>query len=159
MAICEECLSEAPDDAARCGHCGEVVGGRECPDCLTRAKPEARVCRWCGHRFRSAEIQVEVEPRRMRAKVTPSFLFRGRFIPQEIELTEEKLVARAPGIFHLWTNETEIPWNKVSGFNYRDGVVWDRLTVETRGQESATIVGLAKSDGREIRTILRGLER
>lgn len=159
MPRCEECLSEAPEGAARCASCGEVVSGRPCPDCLTRARPEARLCRWCGHRFHSPEMQVAVEPRRIRAKVFPSLLFRGRFLPQEVELTEEGLVVSALGYFRLWTNESEIPWNKVSGFNYRDGIVWDRLTVETRGQESETVVGLAKSDGEAIRKILRGLER
>lgn len=159
MARCEECGSQAVEGAARCGQCGEVIGGKECPDCLSRSKEEARVCRWCGHRFQSPEAQVDVEPRRIRAKVAPSFLFRGRFIPQEVEITEDKLVVKAPGVFRLWNNETEIPWNKVSGFGYRDGIIWDRVTVETRGQESETVHGLAKSEGREIRAILQSLER
>lgn len=159
MARCEECGSQAAEGAARCGQCGEVIGGKECPDCLSRSKEEARVCRWCGHRFQTPEAQVDVTPRSIRAKVAPSFLFRGRFIPQEVEITEEKLVVKAPGIFHLWNNETEIPWNKVSGFGYRDGMIWDRVTVETRGQESETVHGLAKAEGQEIRAILQSLER
>lgn len=159
MTRCEECGSEALEGATRCSRCGEVVGGKECPDCLSRVKAEARVCRWCGHRFRSPELQVHVEPRRIQAKIVPSFFFRGRFIPQEVEITEEKLVVKAPGLFWLWNNETEIPWNKVSGFGYRDGIIWDRLTVETRGQESETVHGLAKTAGQEIRTILQSLER
>lgn len=159
MTRCPECGTEALDGAVRCAACGEVVAGKECPACLSRAKSEASVCRWCGHRFAGPNLEVDVEPRTVRARVLPSVLFRGRFLPQEVELTHEKLVARTPGIFRLWTDETEIPWNKISGFNYRDGIIWDRLTVETRGQDSATVTGLAKAEGRDIRAVLQGLER
>lgn len=156
---CDECLAEVPGGAARCRHCGEAIGGKPCPDCSSRIRSEARVCRWCGHRFRTGDVQMQVDARRIRGKVLPSVLFRGRFIPQEVEITDDKLVVRAPGAFYLWTNENEIPWNKVSGFHYRSGIVWDRLTLETRGQESETVLGLGKSDGREIREILQRLER
>jgi hypothetical protein len=33
------------------------------------------------------------------------------------------------------------------------------VSVETRSQESETVIGLAKSEGREIRAILQSLER
>ncbi len=155
---CEECLNEVIQEAARCGHCGEIVGGKACPDCLARCHEEARVCRWCGYRFRRGGAQQDLDHGEIRAGVLPSVLFRGRFLPQSVELTQEKLVVRTPGVFALWTHENEIPWDKISGFGYRNGMVWDRVTVETRGQESSTVIGLAKADGQRIRSILQHLE-
>ena len=155
---CEECLNEVMEGAQRCGHCGEIQGGKDCPECQAKSKPEARVCRWCGHRFRRDDVELTGAEGEIRAGVLPSVLFRGRFIPQSVEMTQEKLIVRVPGLFHLWTQDNEVPWDKISGFGYRDGVVWDRVTVETRGQEATTIVGLSKEDGARLRTILQDLE-
>lgn len=156
---CRECLGDVVEGASRCHHCGEVVAGEECPDCLSQVKTQARVCRWCGHRFKRATQKLAVAHREIKAQILPSFFFRFRLLPQEVEITEEKLIIRAPGMFHLWVDEDEIPWNKIAGFNYRNGIIWDRVTIETRGQQSSTITGLAKQDGVELRDILQNLEK
>lgn len=33
------------------------------------------------------------------------------------------------GIFRLWLDEDEIPWNKIAQFNYRDGIFWDMFAM------------------------------
>ena len=82
-------------------------------------------------------------------------LFRS---PQTISLTQEKIVISTPGPFNLTRKEEEIPWRKVAGFDYRSGIFWDQVTIETRGQSSSRMMCLAKADGARIRDVLQTLE-
>jgi len=85
----------------------------------------------------------------------PTLLQRGRFLCQTMSLTREKIVISTPGVFNLSKQEEEIPWKKVAGFDYRSGIFWDQVTIETRGQSSSRMAGLAKADGERIRNTLR----
>jgi len=157
---CPDCLSEIPDGAAVCRHCGERVEGKRCPECGTRCWPEARRCRWCGHRFEKEEVGVvELEPFEVTADRLATLVQRGRFRPQCLTLTPEKVVVHTPGLFNLSRREEEIPWAKVAGFDYHSGIFWDQITIETRGQRSTSVGCLAKADGARIRAVLRRLER
>lgn len=159
MKSCPDCLAEIPDDATFCRHCGERVEGTRCPDCGSRNWPEASVCRWCGHRWERASGRGEdFEPFEVTASLLPTVLLRGRFLRQTIRFTREKIVIATPGVFNLSRQEDEIPWRKVAGFDYRSGIFWDRVQIETRGQSSSAIGCLDKEDGERIRRVLRELE-
>lgn len=158
MKPCPDCLSEIPAGAAFCRFCGERVEGRPCPDCGSRGAPEAVLCRWCGHRYQQTSERVDFDPFTVQARVLPTVLQRGRFLPQTVHFTREKIVISTPGPFNLSRQEEEIPWRKVAGFDYRSGIFWDRVTIETRGQSSSTMACLAKEEGERIRKVLRELE-
>ncbi len=159
MKTCPDCLSEIPEAATFCRFCGERVEGKECPQCGVRNWSDAAVCRWCGHRYAASRQRLrQFESFEVTARSLPTFLQRGRFLPQTIRLTPEKIVIRTPGPFNLSRKEEEIPWNKVAGFDYRSGIFWDQVTIETRGQSSSRMTCLAKSDGQRIRQVLQALE-
>ena len=158
MKTCPDCLSEIPDTATFCRFCGERVEGKRCPECGARNWPDATLCRWCGHRFERNRGQVEFEPFAVTARLPPTILQRGRFLPQTMSLTQEKILICTPGLFNLSRQEEEIPWRKVAGFDYKSGIFWDQVTIETRGQSSSKMPCLAKSDGRRIRQVLQDLE-
>lgn len=158
MRPCPDCLSDIPAGAAFCRYCGERVEGQPCPDCGSRGAPGAVVCRWCGHRFQAEAPQVDFEPFTVEAQRLATVLQRGRFLPQTIHFTRDKIVISTPGAFDLSRQEEEIPWRKVAGFDYRSGIFWDQITVETRGQSSSTMACLAKEDGARIRNVLQQLE-
>jgi ribosomal protein L40E len=160
MKNCPDCLSEIPDAATFCRFCGERVEGKACSQCGVRNWPEAVVCRWCGHPYGGTRRHVQpFEPFEVSGRLLPTFLQRGRFLPQRIRLTPEKIVISTPGPFNLSRKEEEIPWNKVAGFDYRSGLLWDQVTVETRGQSSSRMRCLAKPDAERIRQVLQDLER
>lgn len=158
MKTCPDCLSEIPDAATVCRFCGERVEGVQCPQCGARNWERASLCRWCGQPFERSRGQMSFAPFIVTARMLPTILLRGRFLPQTISLTQEKIVLATPGPFHLFQHDEEIPWAKVAGFNYKSGIFWDQVVVETRGQSSARIVGLAKADGQRIRQVLQKLE-
>lgn len=159
MKNCPDCLSDIPDAATFCRYCGERVEGKPCPQCGARNWPEAAVCRWCGHRYGGARRRVQAfEPFEVTAALLPTILQRGRLLPQTISLNAEKIVISTPGPFNLSRKEEEIPWNKVAGFDYRSGILWDQVTIETRGQSSSRMTCLAKADGQRIRQVLQELE-
>jgi ribosomal protein L40E len=158
MKACPDCLSEIPREAPFCRHCGERVEGRRCTACGARNWDEATLCRWCGSRLEAEVDPVELEPFTVAARRLPTFLQRGRFLPQVMELSREKIVVSTPGPFGLSEREEEIPWSKVAGFDYRSGIFWDQVTIETRGQASTTVPALGKADGQRIRQVLRELE-
>jgi hypothetical protein len=159
MKSCPECLSEIPQDAAFCRCCGERIAGKRCPDCGSRCWDAARKCRWCSHEFESPAAGPEFEPFSVTARFLPTVLQRGRFLRQRIDLSREKIVVSTPGLFGLSRRDEEIPWKKVAGFDYRSGIFWDTVTVETRGQSSSAIPCLSKEDGARIRSVLQQLER
>jgi hypothetical protein len=158
MKNCPDCLEEIPIAATFCKHCGERVKGKPCPDCGTRCWEEARKCRWCGHLFHSTKSGLDFEPFSVEANLLVTFLNRGRFLPQVMRLTREKIVVTTPGVFRLSQQEEEIPWHKVAGFDCRSGVFWDLITIETRGQSSTVFSCLTKSDGEKIRAVLQQME-
>lgn len=158
MKNCPDCLSEIPAEAQFCRCCGERVEGKPCSACGVRNWFEAALCRWCGHRYESPRARIKFEPFAVTARRLPTILQRGRFLRQIINLTEEKIVIITPGLFNLSRQEEEIPWRKVAGFDYRSGIFWDLVTVETRGQSSSKMACLAKADGVRIREVLQALE-
>lgn len=158
MKTCPDCRSDIPEAAEVCRHCGERVEGKRCPACGARNWPEASICRWCRERFEAPGHQVEFESFTVTAHPVATLIFRGRFLPRTLTLTQEKILVRTPGMFNLTQGEEEIPWAKVAGFDYHAGLLWDRVRIETRGQSSSTIGCLAKEDGERIRELLRKLE-
>lgn len=159
MKACPDCLSEIPDAAVFCRFCGERVEGKACLQCGARNWPDAAVCRWCGHRYGGNRPRLQqFEPFEVTAGRLPTFLQRGRFLPQTMSVTPEKILISTPGPFNLSRKEEEIPWNKVAGFDYRSGIFWDQVTIETRGQSSSKVTCLAKADGQRIRQVLQELE-
>lgn len=117
------------------------------------------MCRWCGNRYERSRQRVQhFEPFDVTAELLPTVLQRGRFLPQTMRLTPEKIVILTPGPFRLSQKEEEIPWNKVAGFDYRSGIFWDQVTIETRGQSASKMTCLAKADGQRIRQVLQDLE-
>jgi ribosomal protein L40E len=159
MKTCPDCLSEIPEAASFCRFCGERIEGKACPQCGARNWSDATVCRWCGHRYGGNRTRMsQFEPFQVSGRLLPTFLQRGRFLPQTISLTPEKIVISTPGAFNLSQQEEEIPWNKVAGFDYRSGLFWDQVTIETRGQSASKMPCLAKSDGQRIRQVLQDLE-
>jgi len=159
MKACPFCLSGIPDAADVCRHCGERVEGKQCPDCRVLVSDEARRCRWCGHGFDTAPGGPQFDAFSVTARPLPTLLQRGRFLPQTISLSEEKIVVSTPGVFNLSEKAEEIPWHKVAGFDYLSGIFWDRVRIETRGQSSTELPCLSKSDGKRIREVLQQLER
>ena len=159
MKSCLDCLSEIPAEAQFCRFCGERVEGKPCPGCGARNWSEATLCRWCGHHYETLRGPVEFEPFSVQAEFLATILQRARLLRQTMNLTREKIVVTTPGPFNLSRKQEEIPWKKVAGFDYRSGIFWDQVTIETRGQSSCKMTCLAKSDGERIRKVLRDLEK
>lgn len=156
--ICPDCKSEVPDDAQICRCCGERIEGKRCPRCQSVCKEESIVCRWCHYAFQPIGKVVELEPFSIKAQRFPTIAFRFRLLPQELHFSTDKVTVTTPGLFYLWVKEEEIPWHKVAGFKYRDGIFWDTVHVETRGQSASEVKGLRKHDGAVVRAILQQLE-
>ena len=155
---CPLCQETIPGNAEMCSHCGERIKGKPCDDCLTLCPENAKVCRWCGFKFRLETETIGIDEFVINARFLPTLLIRSRLLCESIRFNEEKVVISTPGLFRLWVNEAEVPWNKVAGFDYRSGIFWDSVLIETRGQKPTMIRCLSKADGERFREILRSLE-
>ena len=185
---CPHCQSPIPRGAKVCGECNEIVKGQTCPDCLSECSPRAKVRKWCNFLFflgddeeecpdcltickkraKKCRICGHVLSMRsgfenfdsfvIRADMLATILLRGRFIPEQIEFTKDKIVVSTKGVFGLSVQLEEIPWQKIAGFNYLSGIFWDAVGIETRGQTGSVVGCLSKSDGQRVREVLQALE-
>jgi ribosomal protein L40E len=158
MKVCPECASDIPATALVCRFCSERIEGQRCSRCQAMNRAEAVVCQWCHHEFAPVGKYVDIEPFSIKAERFPTIAFRIRFLPQELHFSTDKITVITPGMFYLWAKEEEIPWHKVAGFKYRDGIFWDTVHIETRGQSASEVNGLNKQDGNRVREILQRLE-
>lgn len=155
---CPECTTPIPEAAQVCAQCGERVEGIRCEECLALSPEGARKCRWCGNRMQVAS-QRELKPFRVRASRMGTLLIRFSLFPQEARFSSEKIVIRTYGFLGLTSSEEEILWEKVAGFAHRNGIFWDLVAIETRGQTQAVIACLSKADSHRVREVLQGLEK
>ena len=154
MATCFECLGDVPDGAQVCHSCGRRIVGRQCPQCAELSRAVARKCHHCGHSFARDDRISSLEDYSAEASFLATVLLRGRLIPQKINLSSEKIVIQTWGIFWLSRTDEDIPWEKIAGYHYHSGILWDRVEIQTRGQKSNVIGGLPKSSGKVIKEIL-----
>ena len=154
---CPFCKTPINSGAVKCAACLEFLSGLTCPDCSNTLPEGAKVCGHCQYRFSQISIDVTQISMRFNAEVLASLLFRFRLLPQEITTDEDKITIDSPGIFRLWNNTDEVPWNKIAGFNYRSGIIWDKIEIETRGQKPSIILGLSKDNSEQLRKVLQSI--
>lgn len=158
MKPCPECCTEVPEEAAACYACGRRIVGKQCPVCAELSKAEARKCPFCSHDFAREEKIAVVEPYSAKAAFLPTLLLRGRFIPQEIQISSEKIVIKTWGRFFLSHTDEDIPWEKIAGYDFHSGWFWDGIDIQTRGQTANTIGCLRKSSSRKIKQTLEQMK-
>lgn len=158
MKTCPECLSDLAEGAQVCRSCSRRVSGKPCPECAELSKPAAKKCAHCGHSFAREEKIAAVEDYVAKAELLPTFIFRGRLIPQEIELSSEKIVISTWGFLRLSRTDEDIPWEKIAGYHYHAGLFWDSVEIQTRGQKANAIGCLPKSCGKRIKDILERMK-
>jgi hypothetical protein len=147
-----------PDQAEVCHACGRRIIGKPCPECAELVKTAARRCQYCGHDFAREEKIAILEPYSAKASLLPTVLLRARLIPQEIHLSPEKIVIKTWGVFWLSHTDEDIPWEKIAGYHYHSGLLWDSIEIQTRGQKANSIGCLGKSSGRRIKETLEQMK-
>ena len=158
MKSCPECLGDVPEEASVCRHCGKRIVGKQCPECAETAAEIATKCPQCGHNFARHERIARIEPFSAKAALLPTILMRGRFIPQEINLTPEKILIQTHGLFWLSRTDEEIPWEKIAGYHYHSGWFWDSVEIQTRGQKANQMTCLRKAEGARIKEMLERMK-
>ncbi len=152
---CPECKNAIKEAAQVCEHCGQRITGKQCPDCAEFSKEKALVCRHCSFRFEKNVPVADFEPLHVIGDRAGTFFKLGRFRPQEIDLSPEKIVITSARIFGLIIAVEEVPWEKIAGFNHLSGLFWDSVRLETRGQTANAIHALKKDDSKRIVEILK----
>lgn len=159
MKNCPECLSEIPDAAEVCRACGRRIAGRLCPDCAQYSKTAAHKCAHCGHGFDREDRVAAIDAFAAKADLLPTIFLRGRFIPQEISLSPEKILITTWGFFWLSRTDEEIPWEKIAGYHFHSGLFWDSVEIQTRGQKANGIGCLPKAAAEKIKKILEQMKQ
>ena len=134
------------------------MAGKRCPECAEMVKLAAQKCRYCGHSFAREERVAAIEPYSVRADLLPTFLLRGRLIPQRIHLTPQKVIIQTWGFLGLSRTDEDIPWEKIAGFHYHSGWFWDSVEIQTRGQKANSIGCLPKAQGMRVKEILEKMK-
>ncbi len=157
--ICSECKSEISKDANVCPECSIRIEGVECAKCKSMCKVGAKICKWC---LNSLEINknkfVNFESFAVKSELVPTLLFSGTFLSQYATFNQEKIVIVTPYSFGLSSRTEEVLWNKVTGFQYHEGIFWDSVTIETKGQTTNQINFLSKINAKKIVDLLRKLQ-
>ncbi|MFT7669714.1 MAG: hypothetical protein ACI8X5_002421 [Planctomycetota bacterium] len=125
---------------------------------MARSPVGALKCRWCGNRLQ-AKAERAMQSFEVQGSRIGSLLISFTLFPQVARFTPEKIVITTYRFFGLTSNDEEILWEKVAGFAHHNGILWDQISIETRGQTPASIACLDKSDSQRIREVLQGLER
>ncbi len=157
--ICIDCKSDIPVDALVCRNCGNRIEGIICPACSSYCKADANVCKWCRSKLQTKAGVELSKPINIKTSFWGSLISRFRFLPQVAYFSADKIIVATPGFLGLTQNNEEILWEKIAGFQHKDGIIWDIIWIETRGQSAACIAGLVKKDAEKIKKLLQKLEK
>ncbi|EKF76002.1 hypothetical protein A11A3_00870 [Alcanivorax hongdengensis A-11-3] len=153
--LCFECGGEIAAAAQVCQHCHTRIDGLQCPQCANHNRPQARLCGWCQTPLVEDATVLDIEPRRFAASVAGCLLIRLSFLPQTIAFETDRLIVTTPALFGLTRSNEILRFEKIAGFSHREGLIWDMITIETRGQSGAVLMALGKEDAGEIAELLR----
>ncbi len=156
---CPECKSVIPIDATVCRYCCQRIEGIKCPECASLSKADAKICICCGKKLLKKKSVKFTSPLEIKSSFWGTMLTRFSFFPQESIFSNDKLLVKTFGFLALTSHEEDIPWEKVAGFQHKDGIFWDTIWIETRGQSSACITALKKNESIRVKTILQRLEK
>lgn len=159
---CPQCFSTIDARCLVCPYCQQRIKGIQCQSCLMVCPLGASVCHHCNASFANAAIATAMESipnRSFIANRLGNLLLNFSFIPTRAYTSPEKLVVTHYRLLGLVSSNEEIPWNKVAGFKHRSGILWDSISIETRGQSGAWISPLNKVDANALKTVLQRLER
>ena len=153
--LCFECGGDIPVAAQVCRHCHTRIDGLQCPQCANHNRPQARLCGWCHTVLVDETPTLAIERRHYAASVAGCLLIRLSFLPQTLTIETDRLIITTPALFGLTRSNEVLRFEKIAGFSHREGLVWDMITIESRGQSGATLMALGKDDAREIAELLR----
>ena len=159
MDSCFECLSEIPSEASVCSHCGTRIKGILCQVCRSYCPFEAKKCKHCGSTLlNKTTALINQKTVAIDSELLPTLLVELSLTPQRVVITKDKLIITSYSLLGLISHDEEIPWEKVAGFSHRSGIFWDTIAIETRGQTSARIACLSRSNAGKIKQVLQQLE-
>jgi len=155
--VCPECKKEIPQKAEVCFECSCRIVGTECGKCKSICKTDAVICKWCLNPLKTKynKEKLYFNSFEIKSELIPTVLFGMSFLCQTALFTKEKIVIKTPYSFGLVSKTEEVMWNKVTGFQHHSGIIWDNITIETRGQTTNNISFLSKNDARKIIDVLR----
>lgn len=157
--ICSECGSDIPRPAHVCCYCTSRIEGIQCPACASYCPNEARLCRCCGSTLQTQASELDIEEETFAASTAGCLLLRFSLLPQTATFNKNGITVRTPAFFGLTRSTEDIPPEKVAGFQHREGLVWDAITIETRGQSNAMLLALDKEQAKEMAALLRRINQ
>lgn len=122
----------------------------------------ATVCHHCNASFEGvadATAMQNITAHTFVASRTGNTLLNFSLVPTRAYVSPEKLIVTHYRMFGLVSHNEEIPWNKVAGFAHRSGLIWDAISIETRGQSGTVIAPLPKPEALALKAVLQRLER
>lgn len=157
--ICNECTSEISYNAKVCPKCSTRIVGIECGKCKSICKNGAMLCKWCMNFLTSKhDEELNFESFDIISEFIPTLLLGGSFLSQITAFSKQKIVITTPYFFGFASKIEEVMWNNVTGFQHHAGIIWDSITIETKGQTTNQINFLSKKNAKKIAEILRKLQ-
>ena len=155
---CWACLSTIPAAAQVCCACGTRIEGIQCRACMIFCPEGARLCHCCGSGIHSERRKpLLIEPLVIEADAVATLLLQFSLNPQRVLVEGEQITLTSFSFFGFAANHEQLPWEKVAGYSHRSGLIWDSITIETRGQTSAVVNCLSKRSARKLKGILQGI--
>jgi len=162
MSECPHCLNDIHPLATICGHCNRIAKDHTtCPFCNEPISVKASHCPYCTNKIpNNSELAIRSIESSIQATRWGMFFggsITGIFFPSTLRITNGKIILKKWQFLGLRFTVQEIQVSRVASVEYKKGIFWGGIVIESFAGEGLDETGLVQMDAKMMSEKLKSV--